>query len=359
MMSKLFLLVLSLIPLCCHGSYLLQAWSGSRLDKWDWIFYLLAIPAAVWAGRSAGKTGKGDLTALFWLVPMLFGSVTTPYHQVNAIGIAASAGVVWGTVWLVGGWHLAYRILPAAMILLLGTPSSSYQLSLLLMCPVRLAWAVKFLLALLCYGWIGGNRYCGWLISRGTLFFAAAVLASCLLLLHTRELYFEGRSFIPVFSVHVGDFWGRSILPDANTKRFFATSMVQQYRYFRGNADISVLAVRCGSDIHEIHPASHCLRTSMWTVLSEKLLYLQDNFAVTEIDARKGAMHFLVWVWYSSDKFSTPGFLGFRRHFQPGGNYYTYQISIPVYDSVEQSRRELQDFVRLLMKKRGEYVTIR
>ena len=49
-----------------------------------------------------------------------------------------------------------------------------------------------------------------------------------------------------------------------------------------------VLAVKCGGDIHEIHPASHCLRTSSWVVNSEKILYLQDNVAVTEIDAAKG-----------------------------------------------------------------------
>ena len=77
---------------------------------------------------------------------------------------------------------------------------------------------------------------------------------------------------------------------------------------------------------------------------------MKNNFAVTEIDAEKGANRFLVWVWYSSDKFSTPGFLGFRRHFRPGGNYYTYQISVPVYENTEHSRNELHKFVKLLKK---------
>ena len=169
--------------------------------------------------------------------------------------------------------------------------------------------------------------------------------------MHTRELYFEGKSFIPDFPTHGGDFWGRRIQPDENTRRFFATSTVRQYRYTRNNSDISVLAVKCGSDIHEIHPASHCLRTSMWTVNSEKTVSLQENFAVTEIDAQKGSVRMLVWVWYSSDEFSTPGFLGFRRHFKPGGNYYTYQVSVLVYNnSIEQSRSELQNFIRLLKR---------
>ena len=131
----------------------------------------------------------------------------------------------------------------------------------------------------------------------------------------------------------------------ANTKRFFATSTVKQYRYTKGNTDISVLAVKCGNDIHEIHPASHCLRTSFWTVTSEKILYLQDNLAVTEIEAHKYSKHYLIWVWYSGDDFSTPGFLGFRRHFRSSGNFYTYQISTLIQENSVQSRKILQQFV--------------
>ena len=188
------------------------------------------------------------------------------------------------------------------------------------------------------------------MIRRGTLCFLAALAASGLLLLHSKELYFEGRSFIPEFPAHCGDFWGRTIQPDENTKRFFATSTVKQYRYTKNNVDISVLAVKCGRDIHEIHPASHCLRTSMWTVCSENILYLQDNFAVTEIEAKKGTNHILVWVWYSSEKFSTPGFLGFRRHFTPGGNYYTCQVSLPLSGTVENTRDELKKFMQALRR---------
>ena len=86
----------------------------------------------------------------------------------------------------------------------------------------------------------------------------------------------------------------------------------------------------------------------MWTVNAEKILYLQDNLAVTEIDAQKGSDRILVWVWYSSEKFSTPSFLGFRRHFQPDGNYHTCQISVPLYKDVESGRNELRNFVQAL-----------
>ena len=350
MIKKIFI-ALSFLPLCIHFSYLLQAWQGSRLDRWDWIFYLTAIPAAVWALRSQ-KIGKCDYFALFLLLPMLGLTAGGSVHHINALSVASAAVVIFAVVWLTGSWQLAFRILPAAFIALRGTPSSSYQLSLLLMCPVWCAWMMKFLLTVLCLVWIWYIRRTGTIVKRGTLCFSAAVFASGFLLLHTKELYFEGTSFIPEFSAHCGQFWGRKIQPDENTKRFFATGEVRQFRYTKSNTDISVLAVRCGDDIHEIHPASHCLRTSMWTVHSEKIFYLQDNFAVTEIEAQKGATRILVWVWYSSERFSTPGFLGFRRHFKPGGNYHTYQVSIPLYGNITSGRNELKNFMLVLKRKK-------
>ena len=348
-MLKIFFILLSFLPLILHSPYLLQAWRGSRLDHWDWIFYLLAIPATFFAVRKE-TLGKWDFSALILLIPSLCLTTGYRFHHTNALAIAAAAGVVFSCVWLLGSWHYAYRTLPAAVLLLLGTPSSSYQLSLLLMCPVWAAWTVKFFAAVLCFFWIWYNQYSGKVIRWGTLFFLAAVLASGILLLHTKELYFEGRSFIPEFSNRCGEFWGREIQPDGNTKRFFVMSRVQQYRYTRSHVDISVLAVQCGKNIHEIHPASHCLRTSLWTVNSEKILYLHRDFAVTEIEARKGANSVLVWVWYSSEKISTPTFLGFRRHFTPGGSYHTCQISIPIYRNTEESRKELKNFVLALRK---------
>ena len=350
-MMKLFFILLSFLPLGVHFPYLLQAWDSSRLDRWDWIFFLAFIPAAFWALRNE-KSGKWDFWALGVLLPMLVLTFCPQLHHINAISIASAVGVIFGTVWLVGSWSFGWKFLPAAIVLLLGTPSSSYQLSLLLMCPVWAAWGVKFIAALLSFVWIFCNGRFNWQLKKGTLFFTAALLGSGFLLLHSRELYFEGRGFVPEFPGRVAGYWGRSIEPDENTKRFFVSSSVKQFRYAKEEFDISVLAVKCGRDIHEIHPASHCLRTSQWNVDSETILYLNEKFAVTEIEARKGRNAILVWVWYSSEEFSVPGFLGFRRHFRPGGNYWTYQISIPLCENTGKSRQELKKFVQALRSKK-------
>ena len=346
-MLKKLLLPLFALPLVFHAPYLYSAWRSSRLDQWDWIFYCLTIPAFFYAVRRE-KMGKTDYSGLFLVIPALVLSVLTPWHQVNALGIASAIGVIFGMFWVLGGWAFAYRILPVMFVLLAGTPSSSYHISLLLMVPVWVAWGIKFLCVCFCFVWIWCNKRYHWHIRRSTLLFSCASLFTGLLLLHTKEIYFEGKPFVPDFRGRAGDYFGRAIRPDENTKRFFVTSTVRQYRYTRDNTDISVLAVQCGHDIHEIHPASHCLRTSLWTVHSEQLLYLQDNFAVTEIDAQKGDTRCLIWVWFSSEDFSTPGFLGFRRHFKAGGKYFTYQISTVIQGDVGTSRKELQDFIRYM-----------
>ena len=347
-MTKIILMLCSVIPLVLQTPYLISAWRSSRLDQWDWIYYLLALAAMLWA-FSKEKIGKYDWQACFLLIPMIVLTFTQAFHHVNALAVASSVGCIFAAVWAIGSWRLACRILPAAVILLMGTPSSSYAVSLLFMAPVWLAWLTKFALAMICFVWIWLNKRFDLQIRKGTLFFTAAVAICSLLLMHSKEIYFAGRSFIPEFNSNIKGYWGRSIDPDENTKRFFATSTVKQFRYAQNDVDISVLAVKCGSDIHEIHPASHCLRTSYWTVHSERTLYLLSDLAVTEIEAQKGPNRMLVWVWYSSNDFSTPGFLGFRRHFRSSRDHYTYQISVPIYKNAGQSRIALRQFVHSLL----------
>ena len=123
-MFKVIVLICSLVPLCCHVPYLIQAWSSSRLDQWDWVFYLLCA-LAVYPAVRGRKFGKYDWTALFLLIPMLLLTCSGRIHHINALSVASGAGVIWSTVWLFGGWNYAFLLLPAAVLLLLGTPSSA------------------------------------------------------------------------------------------------------------------------------------------------------------------------------------------------------------------------------------------
>ena len=339
-----------LIPLY-NSAYLLQAWRSSRLDRFDWLFYLLALPAMLWVLRKT-KFEKVDWGALAFLLPALLLAFGKPFHHVHALSVIGCAGAVWSMGYLLGSWRFAWRTLPVLLIVLLGTPSSTYQLSLVLKCPVWGAMAAKVCFALACSGtiWVCGKKE--FLPQRGSVFFCGAMLLSFLFLMHTEELYFTGKCFIPDFPLLQGDFAGRALEPDAGTKRFFATSRVRLYRYLNAkvNREISVLAVRCGKDIHEIHPASHCLRTSLWRVSSETIFYLAPDFAVTEIEAARGNTRMLVWVWYSGENFSTPSFLGFRRRFTPAKRFYTYQISTLLSGDGSAERKLLKEFMTSLQR---------
>ena len=346
-MKKYFLILLSFVIFIPSVPYLRAAWYGSRLDGWDWIFYLLTIPAAGYAMHK-NVCGKWDFRAIFAAVPALMLALAKDVHHIHALSVIGSGFFVWSAAWGVGGWNFAYRLLPCLLLLLLGTPSSTYRLAQLFSLSSAAAMVLKGAAAAGCFLWIYINRRRGKTVKAGSILFAGAVLFSCAVLLHADELYFSGKSYIPAFPNQVKQFYGRSIEPDSNTRKFFATSIVRQYRYIGDEHEIAVLAVRCGNDVHEIHPASHCLRTSRWVVTREKMYLLRPDFAVTEIEARKGGTRSLIWVWYSNNQFSTPGFLGFRRRFRPNGNFHTFQISIPVTKDIETARKALTDFVCVL-----------
>ena len=146
-MIKIILLFLSAVPLACHIPYFIQAWTGSRLDHWDWIYYLLGIGAMIGALYDR-KLGKFDWRGIILLLIMLILTFSTSYHQINALSIASGVGVIFAAAWSIGSWSFAYALLPAIFILLIGTPSSSYHISLLLNSPVWVAWGVKTLPAL-------------------------------------------------------------------------------------------------------------------------------------------------------------------------------------------------------------------
>ena len=96
MMKKLLFLIVSAVPLALQIPYLVSAWRNSRLDQWDWIFYLAAIPAMLYAARKKAEI-KWELRALSLLVPLLGLALGTAFHQMNALSVAASAVMIFAT----------------------------------------------------------------------------------------------------------------------------------------------------------------------------------------------------------------------------------------------------------------------
>ena len=108
-MIKIALILLSGLPLLLHSPYLLQAWQNSRLDHLDWLFFLAAVPAAVWALYKE-KLGKFDFYALLVLVPTVVLTAFPALHNINALLIASAVGVLFRQSGCLahGAWHTKY-----------------------------------------------------------------------------------------------------------------------------------------------------------------------------------------------------------------------------------------------------------
>ena len=106
-------------------------------------------------------------------------------------------------------------------------------------------------------------------------------------------------------------------------------------------------------DVHEIHPATHCLRSGGWFVESDgprrvDLPGRATPLQVTEAIVQKGDARALVWIWYSTDKQSVGSFLRFRQLYSRNEAWHGYQVMTSL-DLEEQSlgrkRQELAAFL--------------
>ena len=136
-------------------------------------------------------------------------------------------------------------------------------------------------------------------------------------------------------------------------RRFFRTGEARQFAYANASNAVSVLSVKVGKDIHEIHPATHCLRSGGWFVESDgprrvELPGRAAPFQVTEAIVQKGGMRALVWIWYSTDKLSVGSFLRFRQLYSRNEAWHGFQVmtSLGLEDqSLVRKRQELAAFL--------------
>jgi len=149
----------------------------------------------------------------------------------------------------------------------------------------------------------------------------------------------------------MGEFIGREPTHDDNFQRFFHTSDAHSYEYASPSHIYNLLAVTCGTNIHEIHPASHCLRSSGWHIDKEQLVEVTVKnhlFSVTEIEASRRGRSILVWVWYSSPKVSVGNFLAFRRLWEADTHWETYQLAVYQFDRQADYHLALVEFLETL-----------
>ena len=306
---KMVLLAVATLPFAMKVVYLNRAWVSSPVDRariglWGTAALFVTVVAllAKLVKRFPTEKTLRESRAMKALPMALIMYGVGLLLDLNAVQLVASVGILWTTAWALYGRVSGLMLAPAALCAVLAVPGSSYWLS------------------------------------KASNEFVAPVMPA----------------YTPVFKYNTQEgFLGREVPPNASFKRFFRTSEAHQFRYASLSNEVSVLAVQVGVDIHEIHPATHCLRSSGWSILSEDLYDVvlpgrEKPLSVTEAFVQgKGGVNRLMWVWYSSDEKSTGSFIRFRRMFSKDVPWRTYQLTTVVTgpESVAAAREVLANFL--------------
>ena len=358
------LLYLAKIP------YLIRSWRSSPLDRPDAAFLLLAL---VLMALTLLKTLKRDLVIRPYLrvlgvLAATVGAAVFSYGLaigVNLVQFCGAFGFWLGAFAAMGGFDATIRMVPAFGLLALAVPSTSYLLGnflglssgtvlILKACAALsftvLSWRVmsanaverlvprRFLVGAFAFGLVLGGAFAArhYLESGGVL---------------------TGEPFHPDFAVErCGDYLGRQIEPDERFKRFFNASDARQYVFASHEATVQALAVKLGSDVHEIHPATHCLRTTGWYVWEEQAREerLGDRLvAIDEALVAQGDEKWLSWMWYADDSESTASFVRFRSQAARGG-WRIYQLRASATPTLDAARETLRGFLQTLTAASGK-----
>lgn len=309
---KLGVLGLAAIPFAVKVAYLMKAWVTSPVDRINiglygslsLLFVSIAV-AAKWHWRfltgNSSTTMKYSRSLRIAAIPLVLYMIGVIW-SINALQLIASVGFLWAIAWALYGRESGFLLAPAAVCAVLAVPGSVY-----------------------------------WISRAGQAFTGETTAA-----------------FAPVFAADSQEgYLGREIEPDDAFLRFFRTGEAHQFAYANASNAVSVLSVKVGKDVHEIHPATHCLRSGGWFVESDgqrrvELPGRTAPFQVTEAIVQKGGVRALVWIWYSTDKRSVGSFLRFRQLYSRNEAWHGFQVmtSLGLEDqSLVRKRQELAAFL--------------
>ena len=347
------------IPLMFTMPYIINAWLSSKLDRWDWGFpVLFVITAGITVHAWRNMDRYFDRRAIAPLLVVAAIAVLMIYMSIYAILIFALVILWWCLIWLAQGWPRAYRILPPFAILSLMTTSSGYWIGYFLNLPETEGVIIKFLLSALFCIWGLLNYKVNYLPRPAALGFAAAVALAIGIIVGGKNFSRTCQPLLLDCTANFADFLGRKQSLDPSFARFFQQSEVHDFVYAdtAGNS-VSVLEIKCGDNVHEIHPASHCMRSSGWEIVSEQLVTYTINgqiVQVTEIIAKNRTANVLIWSWFSNDSLSTGSFLNFRRLWNGKAQWRSYQVSTSIRKDREQAEKLRYEFISAFPKLNGQ-----
>ena len=335
------------IPFFCTVPYSVHSWRTSPMDRMNWIFFLAFLLLAACgapAANDSAKRGKKDWFALLAAAAAAVLYAEGIVKQIYLIRVLAGTCFWWTGVWFFCGWNAAWAMIPAFGVLSLGSTSSTFLICRHFMIQPQTALFLKFGATLLFATLCAVFMLTGYAMKREVFWFLLAAAAILTGTLFPRGTGKTAAPFRPDLTAAVEGFNGSETPLSENTVRFFEGSEVHQYAFTDGVFQCSILEVKCGNDIHKIHPASHCIRSSGAEIQSESVVMHTlpggRSLPVTEIRSRIRGIQVLTFVWYTGPTETTGSFYTFRRKWSPAEQWFSYQAVTEIYDGREDSARK-------------------
>ena len=335
------------IPYFCTLPYTVHSWKTSPMDRMNWIFFLAFLLVAACGTPAIVDSVKRCRLDWFALLAAAAAAVlyaTGIVKHIYMVRILAGTWFWWTGIWFFCGWKAAWATIPAFGALSLGCTSTTFLLCNRLLIQPQTALFLKLGAAVLCAAVCAVLILTDYVMKREVFWFLLAAGAILTGTLTSRGTGKTAASFRPDLSTAVEGFTTAETPLSEDTIRFFEGATVHQYTVSDGIFRAAILEVKCGNDIHKIHPASHCLRSSGAEILSESVVMhaMPDgrSLPVTEIRSKIRGTPVLTFVWYTGPEETVGSFYTFRRKWSPTEQWYSYQVVTEIYDGNEDAARK-------------------
>lgn len=351
------------IPFFLTLPYTFHSWRTSPMDHPNWIFHLgfllLAVCAAPAVKDSAKDPKRSGIDMLAYFLPVAFLCIflgATFVRQINMVRILSGMAFWWSCVWMFCGWRAAWTSLPAFAVLSLGCTSSTFVLCNHFLIQPQTALFLKIGAAVLCAAVCAVVILTDYVMKKEVFLFFTVAAIIFAALANTQNDVKPVPPFRPDLTAEPAGFTITESPLTEDTIRFFEGAEVHQYRITDGIFHCSFLEVKCSDDIHKIHPASHCLRSSGAVIQSETVVThtMPDGreISVTEIRSKIRGTPVLTFVWYTGPEETLGSYYLFRSRWSPSRQWYSYQAVTEIYDNNEEAARKfLLDLLSRLKRK--------